>query len=161
MGDYVAGAVRPVIRPAASSDLPSVLTLLESQALPTADVEAWLPRYAVAESGGSVVGVAGLELYADGALLRSVAVADEWKGHGVGGALVADALGRARAYGAPAVWLLTTTADGWFPRYGFRVAERAAAPPGVSGSVEFREACPASAVAMVLDLAGSRTSGSA
>lgn len=151
-GDGSADRVRQRIRSARPSDLPAVLALLEAHALPGEGVAEWLDHYLVAESDTGISGVAGLELYADGALLRSVAVAGEQRGRGLGGRLVGLALERARAAGVPAVWLLTTTADAWFPRYGFRVAGRETAPPGVSGSIEFREACPASAVAMVLDL---------
>jgi N-acetylglutamate synthase-like GNAT family acetyltransferase len=105
----------------------------------------------VAVVADMIEGVAGLERYPDGALLRSVAVADGAGGQGLGRALVEAVLARAAAAGTPSVWLLTTTAERWFPRFGFRVTDRAAAPPGVASSVEFREACPASAVAMVLD----------
>jgi amino-acid N-acetyltransferase len=105
----------------------------------------------VAGVADAIEGVAGLERYPDGALLRSVAVADGAGGQGLGRALVETVLARAAAARTPSVWLLTTTAERWFPRFGFRVTDRAAAPPGVAASVEFREACPASAVAMVLD----------
>lgn len=145
---------RPWIRPAAQSDLPAVLALLESRGLPTAGVAEWIDEYVVASGPDSIVGAAGLERYADGAVLRSVAVADDAAGRGVGRALVEAVLSRAVAAGVPAVWLLTTTAERWFPRFGFRVTDRLNAPAGVAGSVEFREACPASAVAMVLDGAG-------
>jgi amino-acid N-acetyltransferase len=150
-GDSAADRVRPVVRSAAPSDLPTVLSLLEASDLPADGVEEWLDHFRVAEWDGAVVGVAGMELYEDGALLRSVVVSESLNGRGVGGLLVEDMLGRARAAGVSAVWLLTTTAAGWFPRYGFRVTDRSLAPAGVAGSVEFRSACPASAVAMVLD----------
>ena len=48
----------------------------------------------------------------------------------------------------PAVYLLTTTADGFFPRFGFSRITRDDVPDSVKGSVEFRSACPASAVVM-------------
>jgi amino-acid N-acetyltransferase len=95
-----------------------------------------------------LVGLAGIELYPDGVLLRSVAVHPEWRGTGVGRALVLRALDSARAAGARDAYLLTTTAERWFPRFGFTPIGRDAVPAGVRQSVEFREACPASAVVM-------------
>ena len=58
----------------------------------------------------------------------------------------------ARAAGLRRLYLLTTTAEDYFPRHGFRPVPRESASPEVRSSVEFRDACPASAVAMVRDL---------
>ena len=51
--------------------------------------------------------------------------------------------------GVASVYLLTTTAGGYFPRLGFRLVERSEIPTTVQGSVEFTAVCPASALAMV------------
>jgi N-acetylglutamate synthase-like GNAT family acetyltransferase len=48
----------------------------------------------------------------------------------------------------PAVYLLTTTAESYFPRFGFVTVPRAAVPEGVRTSIEFRSACPSTATAM-------------
>ena len=82
------------------------------------------------------------------ALLRSVVVRPDWKGRRLGVALVTAALGRAGEAGASEALLLTTTAERWFPRLGFEVTGRADVPEAVRQSVEFTEACPASAVVM-------------
>jgi amino-acid N-acetyltransferase len=66
--------------------------------------------------------------------------------HGRG--LISAALERAAQRGLPAVYLLTTTAESYFPRFGFETIERSLVPASVQASVEFRGACPASAVAM-------------
>ena len=73
----------------------------------------------VARLNGRVVGAAGLERYADGALLRSVVVDASAQGHGLGQRLTEAALALARDLCMPSVFLLTTTADGFFPRFGF------------------------------------------
>ena len=57
-------------------------------------------------------------------------------------------LSHARERGLGAVYLLTTTAEGYFPRFGFARITREEVPDPVQASVEFREACPASAVVM-------------
>ena len=48
-----------------------------------------------------------------------------------------------------AVYLLTTTAARYFPRFGFVETGRDAVPADVAATDEFRSACPASALAMV------------
>ena len=139
------------VRAAVAADLPSVLALLESASLPTAEVADWLEHFVVAEADGRLVGAAGLEVRAGGALLRSVVVADAYKGRGLGSRLVTEAIRTARRAGMPAVYLLTTTAERWFPRHGFEVTDRGSVPADVRDSIEFRESCPASAAVMVLN----------
>jgi amino-acid N-acetyltransferase len=102
----------------------------------------------VAEAGGKLVGVVGLELYGSSALLRSAAVEDGWRGSGVGRVLVERALDLARERRIEDVYLLTTTAEQYFPRFGFACVSRDAVAEEVRCSVEFQSACPASAVAM-------------
>lgn len=147
------------LRPATPADLDAVRALLAGAGLPTDGVPALLAAHAesfvVAEAGeGALVGVGGLEIRGDDALLRSVAVRPEWRGRGLGEALVHRLLFDAERRGLRALYLLTTTAERWFPRFGFRLVERAAVPASVRDTVEFRSACPASAVAMELPLSG-------
>jgi protein-tyrosine-phosphatase/N-acetylglutamate synthase-like GNAT family acetyltransferase len=136
------------LRAAAPGDFAAVTALLQAAGLPLAGVPPTLERFVVAEREGALVGVAGLEQYARTALLRSVAVAERERGSGVGRALVERVLADARVAGVRDLYLLTTTADRWFPRLGFRWIERAALPSALASSEELRGACPASAVAM-------------
>jgi amino-acid N-acetyltransferase len=147
--------VSPILRPAASADRLAAEALLTALALPLAGLDDCFATSWVAEDdapadgrASRLVGLAGVELHPDGALLRSVAVHPDWRGTGLGRALVMRALGAARMAGLRDAYLLTTTAERWFPRFGFGVITRDAVPPGVRQSVEFREACPASAVVM-------------
>lgn len=140
---------KPVsLRAAVAADLPAISRLLAELKLPTAGIEEWWRHFTVAESGGAIVGLAGVERYADGVLLRSVAVHSGSRGLGLARALVDAVLDSARRAGSRDAYLLTTTAEHYFPRLGFSVIPRAAVPASVQASVEFREACPASAVAM-------------
>ena len=50
------------------------------------------------------------------------------------------------------MYLLTTTAERYFARFGFVQIARDDVPGAVQQSVEFREACPASAVVMRTEL---------
>jgi amino-acid N-acetyltransferase len=127
--------------------------LLRKADLPSAGVAERLSDFFVAEQDGSLIGVAGLEIYRSSALLRSVVVEDEWRGSGVGGRLIDLALEKARARGLEDVFLLTTTAEYYFPRFGFACVNRDAVSVEVQASVEFQGACPASAVVMRRSLA--------
>lgn len=137
-----------LLRAASAADRPAIERLLGELKLPVAGVGDWISQFWVAESNGRIVGVAGIELYGDGALLRSVAVDPAWRSSGLGRTLVDRALDGARSSGARDVFLLTTTAENYFPRLGFVGTSREQVPAGVQGSIEFREACPASAVVM-------------
>ena len=137
-----------VIEPATPADVTAVLDLLTRSALPTANVaEHWSHAF-VARDGHRVVGSAALEIYADGALLRSVAVDADRRGTGLGQRLTEAALSDAERRLLPAVFLLTTTAERFFSRFGFEIVTRADVPASLLQSVEFRSACPDSAVVM-------------
>jgi amino-acid N-acetyltransferase len=73
-------------------DADAVDRLLEQHHLPTDGLRAHLATTIVARRNGDVVGSAALEVYPDGALMRSVAVAPDLQGQGVGRQLIADGL---------------------------------------------------------------------
>ena len=86
----------------------------------------------------------GLEFYGPDALLRSLAVTPELRSRGLGGRLVEHAERHARAHGARTIYLLTTTAEGFFRSRGYLAASRDSAPPRIQSSTEFAGLCPAS-----------------
>ena len=137
-----------MIRTAEPDDRSKVETLLVEAGLPIEGVAEHFASFLVAEQGGKIVGAAGMEFYGQDALLRSVVVASDAKGTGVGSLLTRRALDEARARGARTVYLLTTTADAFFPRFGFERATREEAPEPMRASREFQGACPASATFM-------------
>lgn len=141
-----------VVRVAAASDLQEVTRLLEASGLPLDGVAEAFTRFVVAEDGGEIVGVAGLEVHGTDGVLRSVAVRPGLRSKGVGGRLTERIVADARAAGLGRLYLLTTTAAEYFPRHGFRRIGREEASDAVQASDEFREACPASAVAMVKEM---------
>jgi amino-acid N-acetyltransferase len=139
------------IRAARADDLPAVKQLLGDAHLPLDGLEEQFgDGYAVAVAGGRIVGAEGIETYAGSGLLRSAVVDPAWRGHGIGERLTKNRLEWARARGLRDVYLLTTTAADYFPRYGFERVARESAPAAVRQSREFAEACPASAVTMRL-----------
>jgi amino-acid N-acetyltransferase len=140
--------VVPAIERAQPHDLAVVLNLLERHRLPLEGASALAETMVVARAAGLVVGAAALELYADGALLRSVVVDERVQRQGIGRQLTAAALALANELGVPAVFLLTTTAAEYFSRFGFERVTREDVPASVRASVEFQSACPSSAVVM-------------
>ena len=138
------------VRPATTGDLPAVKSLLDAAHLPLDGLEEQFgDGYAVAVAGSEVVGAEGVEVYARSGLLRSAVVHPYWRGRGVGEALTRDRLEWARRVGLERVYLLTTTAESYFPRFGFARVDRADAPAEIRESREFASACPASAALMV------------
>lgn len=143
-------------RVATSDDLHAVVSLLRARSLPTdgvADLLRAHPEHVrIAELNGAVVGTAALDVHAPFALLRSVAVATDLATLGVGTRLVTDVITSARSSGLHALFLLTTTAADWFPRFGFAVVERSSVPDDIASTVEFTSACPSSATVMMCPL---------
>lgn len=140
------------IAAAQPEDLPAILELLDRNQLPRDGLADHLALALVARAGDSVVGSAAIERYGKAGLLRSVAVDAACRGHGLGAELVGAALDLARRQGMRDVYLLTTTAPEYFPRFGFRPISRDDVAPAVRQSVEFTSACPASALVMHAEL---------
>ena len=137
------------LRQASRQDHDPVVALLREAGLVVEGLESAFPEgYVVAESEARIYGLAGIERYGPHALLRSVVVAAPLRGQQLGEALVHDRLAAAARQGAEDVWLLTTTADRWFPRFGFERVAREAIPEPLMESEEVSHACPASAVVM-------------
>jgi amino-acid N-acetyltransferase len=142
------------IRVAAPGDFAGVVRLLESADLPTAGLNRSLAEFLVAEESGRLIGAVGLEIYGDCALLRSAVVDAGRRGSGLGIDLVENLLRRAGTRGLREIYLLTTTAEHFFPRFGFVRIPRGDVAPAVRESEEFRSACPDSAIAMRTVLQG-------
>ena len=144
------------IRKARKADLPAVERLLSGSSLPVDGVRDHFGDFIVAEGSNGIEGAVGLEKYESVALLRSAVVSPEYRGTGVGRRLVEQALESAQEDGIDELYLLTTTAENYFPRFGFEATTRAAVPDELKASVEFRGACPDTAVVMKRRLGSSR-----
>ena len=140
------------IRPARPSDLPAVLELVAQAGLPLDGIAGHIGGFLVAAREGEVVACAGMEVYGSCGLLRSVVVRPDRRGRGLGRALVSALIDRARARGLTHLYLLTTTAAGYFARMGFRPLDRDRVPAQVQASAEFSSDCCAAARAMGLAL---------
>ena len=136
------------IAPARLSDYDVVAALLEREHLPLDGLRQHFENAFVARAGNRIVGCSALEVYEGGTLLRSLVVDAEYRGAGVGSSVTDAAIQLARRRLAPAVYLLTTTAERFFPKFGFDIVDRADVPASVLASAEFSRACPSTAIVM-------------
>jgi len=102
---------------------------------------------------GKVVGCVALKLlWRDLGEIRSLAVAADQQGKGVGGALVKEAVAQARQLGLERVFALTYE-TGFFAKLGFRVVDKDTLPTKVwRDCIHCPKADACDETAMVLDL---------
>lgn len=135
-----------------TKDLSRVKKLLEEVHLSWAGIEEHFDQFLKLMMDSELVGVAGLEVYDNVGLLRSVAVAAEYRHSGLGRGLTRAMINKARALGLTRLYLLTETAADYFYRFGFRPIDRSEVSPAVQKSEQFRSVCSESAISMYLDL---------
>ena len=140
--------------PARPADFAAIVRLLDDAALPHADLTPeHLAHFLVLRDGDAIAGVVGMEVRDDAGLLRSLAVAADRRGGGLASRLVDALEARARASGIRTLYLLTTTAEGFFARLGYAPADRATVPAAILATEEFRSICPSTAACMAKPLA--------
>lgn len=133
-------------------DLLEMLGLLERCGLPRDGLDTSDTVIVVAKDNTTVMGCAALEVYGEAGLLRSVTVDPAHRTQALGTQSVETALLYAEQYGIRELFLLTETAAEYFPRFGFRPIPREVVSPAIHASIEWTNACPESAQAMVLEL---------
>ena len=138
------------ISPATEADLAPIKALLAASDLPTAGVDDHWKTFLVARDGEKLVACGGAEAYQFVALIRSVAVEPEYRSHGLGRRIVRQLLDRLASRGLREFYLLTTTAEGYFKKRGFKPIDRDEVHPQLLSSREFQDACPSDAVCMRL-----------
>jgi amino-acid N-acetyltransferase len=147
-------ASRVVVRVARTDDQDSVTHLITSAGLPADGLaDCWFVLVAHHVDHDDVLGGAvALERHGTGPetamLLRSAVVDPGWRGRGVGEELVRAALAVADTEHVH-VGLLTESASGYFPRFGFAEVPWAALPDALGASTQLRGVCPTTATAML------------
>ncbi|MGZ3999214.1 MAG: arsenic resistance N-acetyltransferase ArsN2 [Mucilaginibacter sp.] len=130
----------------------SIIAMLEAEKLPVDDLPAGLDNFRVALANNEVIGVAGLEVYGNYGLLRSIAVKPAFRSQGVAGKLLREIESTAVNKGLTALYLLTETAPDYFRQKDYELIGRADVPTEVQQSSEFSYACPQSAIIMKKNL---------
>jgi amino-acid N-acetyltransferase len=140
------------IRKATSADFNSVASLLQSASLPLDGVAEHFQNFVVAEDGNEIVGAIGLELYGETALLRSAVVRPSMQNKGTGSMLYNALIEHASSLGVRRMVLLTTTAEKYFERKGWKKIDTKSLSGAITTSAEFTGACPSTATCMELTL---------
>jgi len=136
----------------------AVAHLLTEAGLPSSDLTtAHLENFFGCGSMSAPDGIVGVELYESVALLRSLAVSAKCRGQGCGAALVAQAERFAQSQGAKEIYLLTTTAEHFFERFGYARVQREVAPVAIQRTQEFSTLCSSSSTLMVKRLPANPT----
>lgn len=149
MSAGMAGEIQITRRPS----LVDAVKLLAAARLPTEDLtDSHCEHFFYAGPRGTPTGLVGLEILGDVALLRSLVVTPERQGAGQGAALLEHAENHARASGVKTLYLLTTTAEPFFAKHGYRWTPREAAPAAIRATREFAGICPASSAFMFREL---------
>ena len=131
-------------------DLDEIKRLLTSNNLPTDGVDDHWKTFVVARDGKQMVACGGSETYPAAALIRSIAVHPEYRKNGIGRQIVRQLLDRLSARGIREFYLLTTTAEAYFKKRGFKTIDRDEVNPQLLASREFQDACPKTATCMRL-----------
>ena len=138
------------IQKASLSQLPAIIQLLKLNNLPFEDLQQqMLDHFLVAKNDQEVVGVVGLEVYEQVALLRSLVVSRHFRGMEVGKRLMESVEKVEKSLQLQQVFLLTTDAERYFKPFGYQVVHRSGVPESIQQTSEFSDLCPASAKVMV------------
>lgn len=124
-----------------------VMNLLQQQKLPVSDIKQDTLLYILLD-GEKPVGTAGLDIFDDCALLRSISVTDEVRGKGYGRTLNEQIERFAKDSGIKYMYLITHTAKDFFDRQGYCVIDRTTALNAIKQTDQFTGLCPSSAVVM-------------
>ncbi len=130
--------------------LQAAVALLTAVGLPSSDLtEPQLEHFLFSGPRDAPTGLVGLELHDRVALLRSLAVAPDARGSGLGSALLEQAEGYAYAHGVRSLYLLTTTAERFFVGRGYRPTSREICPAAIRSTSQFASLCPTSSALLV------------
>jgi len=138
------------IAPAKEADIPRIKAILEASNLPTAGVDEHWRTFLVARDGNTIIACGGAEVYRIAALIRSMAVDLQYRSQGIGRRILRQLLDRLASHGVREFYLLTTSAESYFRKRGFKRIQRDEVHPQLLASREFQDACPSSAVCMRL-----------
>ena len=132
-----------------SGEAPEVIALIKACGLITDDItDEMLRNFLVARKGDQIVGVIGLEIVGTDALLRSLAVSEQFRNQGVARMLMEAIQRYALSQRLGMLFLLTLTAETFFIERGFEPTPRDHTPAGIRGTQEFKRLCPDTAVCL-------------
>ena len=137
-----------IIQQATEKDLDVIKKLLDDNNLPTTDIHQDNIQFFIGFIDDKIMSVIGLEKYNNVGLLRSLAVNDLFKNQQVGTRLIRHIFDLCASEHIDKIYLLTTTAEKYFVKFGFTKIERIEAHDILKQTREFKDICPVSAVLM-------------
>ncbi len=133
-----------------SEQLTEIKQLLQTCGLPSEDLTvAHLAHFFAERKNSVVIACVGLEIFEKSGLLRSLAVAEGWRGRGLGRKLVHTIEQYAVWKNIQSLYLLTESAADFFAQIGYMTIARNEVQGGVRDSAEFQTLCPDSAICMI------------
>jgi len=133
---------------ASGGDLVAIKAMLVAALLPSRDVGGPNQRFIVARQDGRILGCAGLEAFGQDGQVRSLAVRGTRRNTGLGSRLHERLLFEAVLAGVRTLYVVTTTAEEFFTRHGYRTVEASQVPPRLLASEEFATFVPGGGVIM-------------
>jgi len=126
------------LRKARPEDLAAIDEMIVGEHLPPFQTADFLDTFWVLEKEGRLVGCAGLEVYGEAALLRSVVTRQEIRGQGYGDLLVKRAMEEAAKMGVKRVYLFTMDKAPFFARFGFEPCSMEDFEPAARQATQYR-----------------------
>ena len=137
------------IEPLKEQDFVVINQLLVSANLPKVEITNPIGYYFKSvNSLNELVGTIGLEIYGNKGLLRSLVISPQYRKLGIAYLLVGRILTLAQSMHLDKVFLLTTTAEDYFEKIGFKIIVRENVPDEIKQSQEFSSLCPVSSIIM-------------
>jgi arsenate reductase len=136
------------IGPSSGGDLDAIKSMLMAALLPSRDVGGLNQRFIVARENGRILGCAGLEAFDQDGQVRSLAVHWTRRNAGLGTRLHERLLFEAVLAGVRNLYVVTTTAEEFFSRHGYRKVRAQEVPPRLLASEEFATFVPGGGTVM-------------
>jgi amino-acid N-acetyltransferase len=135
------------IVPASQNSFSAAIDLLKKNNLPTEDINPGTQLFVV-EENDTVVGTVAVQYDFNVALLRSLCVSDDKRNTGIGEMLVEFIEHYVQKQGVQSVYLLTTTAENFFLKKGYKKIDRKEVPEFIKNTKEYSVLCSASSSLM-------------
>ena len=139
-----------IIERAMEFDHAAIVVLLKKVGLPPDGIKPHLENFLIIRHSEAVagpeflIGLVGIEVYSESALLRSLAIHPDYQGLGLGTRLVDSIIEVAKGMSVNRLFLLTDTAEEYFKKKGFINVTRDQVPNEMKQSVEFTTLCTSS-----------------
>lgn len=135
------------IVPASQNSFPAAIDLLKKNNLPTKDINSGTQLFVV-EEGNNVIATVAVEYDYNNALLRSLCVSQEKRNSGIGKQLVDFIENYVKKQGVQTIFLLTTTAAGFFSKREYQIIHRSNVPEFIKNTKEYSVLCASSSTLM-------------